>query len=263
MYGTPAPVPRGSALRSPACTPSSKQAQSTAHRALPVSGQSSAVHVPLFRCVSCAYKTLRNNRRMIVLLPAGGERVPVRLLSYTHTSHCAPHAVGFLWLSAGLIVKFEVWPHSATPLIHPLVLSPLLLLLSPRLLLVAAFRCCAQRLPSRAPLFGLRTLHMTLWSLLHPQLRSSSLNSAAKLRAGRVRARPASQSRRTPSRSRVRCRSWGQVEQLGLPRRVNGHHPTKHVNALCGGGMVVSFCLWHGVQLCRYCCFHRGKMVVL
>jgi hypothetical protein len=53
------PVPRGgagwgggySALHSPACTP---QAPSAAHHALPVSGQSSAVHVSLCRCVSCA-----------------------------------------------------------------------------------------------------------------------------------------------------------------------------------------------------------------
>jgi hypothetical protein len=188
-----------------------------------------------------------------VLLPAGGERVPVRLLSYTHTSHCAPHAVVFLWLSAGLIVSLRSG-RTLPPLIHPLVLSPLLLLLSPRLppLPSPPARSCLP-LPRPAPpvmsaaLVALRTLHMTLWSLLHPQLRSSSLNTAAKLRAGRVRVRPASQSRRTPSRSRVRCQSWGQVEQLGLPRRVNGPHPTKHVKSsggcmvsAYGGGMVVS-----------------------
>jgi hypothetical protein len=42
----------GSALHSPACTPN--QAPSAAHHALPVSGQSSVVHVSLCRCVSCA-----------------------------------------------------------------------------------------------------------------------------------------------------------------------------------------------------------------
>ena len=51
------PVPRGgqrcrTAARS--TRPHALQAPSAAHHALPVSGQSSVVHVPLCRCVSCA-----------------------------------------------------------------------------------------------------------------------------------------------------------------------------------------------------------------
>jgi hypothetical protein len=48
-----AALPHGSALHSPACS-QALRAPSAAHHALPVSGQSSAVHVPLCRCVSCA-----------------------------------------------------------------------------------------------------------------------------------------------------------------------------------------------------------------
>jgi hypothetical protein len=49
--------------RAPLARMHSKLCPSAAHHALPVSGQSSVVHVPLCRCVSCALCELRNSPR--------------------------------------------------------------------------------------------------------------------------------------------------------------------------------------------------------
>jgi hypothetical protein len=75
--GSDSPVPRGGQRSQRRCRtavrstrPHALQAPSAAHHALQVSGQSSAVHVPLCRCVSCALcENLRAPHSVLLIEP--------------------------------------------------------------------------------------------------------------------------------------------------------------------------------------------------